>query len=93
MFDHNFWYWIVQGTWDIIDTAFLQQMPLHYEWGVTPEFLGIMSISLIVVITFFGTFIRLATLGIVGGIIMVLEGVRAAYAVYKWIKDLNPISG
>jgi len=91
MFDANIWHWLIAGMQDVMDIVFLNGMPFHYDWGISPLFLGNMTKGLAMVFTFVGTFVRLTTVALVVGIVLLMESFRAIYAAYKWLKDLIPI--
>jgi len=91
MFDANIWHWLIAGLQDVMDIVFLNGIPFHYDWGISALFTGNMVKGLLMVFTVVGTFVRLSSLALAVGIVLLMETFRAIYAAYKWVKDLIPI--
>lgn len=88
----NFWWFIFDALYAIV-SDFITQMPQHSAFGVVPAMIGKIGISAAIMYSFVGSFVHLNFFWLVVRAFLGLEFVRTIYAIYKWIKDLNPFSG
>ena len=91
MFAQNFWHWLIEGFKTVMDLIWFNHLPFHQDWGISSMFVGNMANSVVIVMTFIGTFVRLESLGLFVGLVMMMETPRTLYAIYRWIVGLIPV--
>jgi len=92
MFNYNFWHWLITGAQQIIDSL-KDQLPLHATLNLIGLILSIVQFGLAPLLLWVGSFFDLRLLGIVIGVILVMEIARGALAVWMWIKNAIPVIG
>lgn len=88
MIAHNFWYWILQAITDFLFTYFLPFLPRHVNWGIPQVIAHYAGPILLMFYLGVGSFIHLATLFRIIQLMIMLELVKAIFAVRKIIARL-----
>lgn len=89
--DHNFWFWLVAGINGFL-VDMLLRLPLHATLGLANMAAQVMAFAIIPLLIWLGAFFDLRLLGLVVGSVLLLEGVRALIAIWRWILALIPMA-
>jgi len=85
---HNFWYWLLQAITDFLFTFFLPFVPKHVDWGIAETIARYAGPILLIFYLGVGSFMHLATLMRIIGLMLMMEGVKALFSARKIVAKL-----
>ncbi len=85
---HNLWYWLLAAAQSFFFSYLLPLIPIHVNWGVAQAILAYGGPVTDIVFLSVGSFIHLETLARIIGLMIVIEGFNAFFAIRKLIAKL-----
>lgn len=90
--DNNFWGYMLSGIETVADAVF-GTLPLYEPVGLTEMVTSWMSSTPVLLYAYVNQFLNLSLVMLLLGVILVLETVRAAIAIWMWILKALPVAG
>lgn len=87
--EHNFWWYFLAGIINFFGDMLIR-LPVHATLGLVTMAAQILAFAIIPLIIWVGAFFDIRLVGLVLGIVLLLEGARVLIAVWRWILSLIP---
>jgi hypothetical protein len=90
MFQHNFWYWLLRGLFDLA-MVIAAHFPVHTVLDLPQFTYNFLAGALAPIIIFVGSFFNLCWFALFLGLLIASETARAFFAGYRTLAKMLPL--